>query len=104
VATHAITVPGALDLRIIRQDRTDGKFFIAAVEGNADYIVTKEQRWKKPKTYQGIRIVGPSKFYEILKKRKYSLNKGVEFYDRPLHQLRGDSLAESLLAGLGAAI
>ncbi len=48
----------------------DDKFFVAAVEGEADYIVTKEQAWKKLKTYRGIRIVSPSKFYEILKKLK----------------------------------
>lgn len=70
MATHATMVPGTLDLRIIRQDQTDDKFFVAAVEGNADYIITKEQRWKKLKTYHGIRIVSPSKFYEILEKRK----------------------------------
>jgi len=65
-----IGVPGALPLQVIAQDPTDDKFFIAAVEGQADYIVTKEQRWKKLKTFRGIRIVSPSKFYEILKKRK----------------------------------
>ncbi|MGH7596858.1 MAG: putative toxin-antitoxin system toxin component, PIN family [bacterium] len=67
---NAIFVPGALDLRVISKDPTDDKFFVAAVEGEADYIITKEQAWKKLKTYQGIRIVSPSKFYEILKKLK----------------------------------
>jgi len=67
---NAIFVPGALDLRVIAKDPTDGKFFVAAVEGEANYIITKEQAWKKLKTYQGIRIVSPSKFYEILKKLK----------------------------------
>jgi predicted nucleic acid-binding protein len=43
---------------------------VAAVEGEADYFITKEQAWKKLKVYQGIRIVSPSKFYEILKKLK----------------------------------
>ncbi len=65
-----IGVPGVLALQVIAQDPTDDKFFIAAVEGEADYIVTKEQRWKKLKAFRGIRIVSPSKFYEILKKRK----------------------------------
>ncbi len=65
-----IGVPGALALQAIAQDPSDDKFFIAAVEGQANYIVTKEQRWKKLKTFRGIRIVSPSKFYEILKKRK----------------------------------
>jgi putative PIN family toxin of toxin-antitoxin system len=46
-----IGVPGALALQVIAQDPTDDKFFIAAVEGQADYIVTKEQRWKKLKTF-----------------------------------------------------
>ncbi|MCI0695987.1 putative toxin-antitoxin system toxin component, PIN family [candidate division KSB1 bacterium] len=67
---NAIGVPGVLDLRVIAKDPTDDKFFVAAVEGEADYIITKEQAWKKLKTYQGIRIVSPSKFYEILKKLK----------------------------------
>lgn len=70
LAAHAVMVPGALNLRVIAKDPTDDKFFVAAIEGEADYIITKEQAWKKLKTYQGIRIVSPSKFYEILKKLK----------------------------------
>lgn len=70
LAAHAVMVPGALNLRVIDKDPTDDKFFVAAIEGEADYIITKEQAWKKLKTYQGIRIVSPSKFYEILKKLK----------------------------------
>jgi predicted nucleic acid-binding protein len=63
-------VPGALDLRVIPKDPADDKFFRAAVEDGANYIITKEQAWKKLKTYRGIRIVSPSKFYEILQKLK----------------------------------
>lgn len=70
IASHAIMVPGALNLRVIAKDPTDDKFFVAAVEGEANYIVTKEQAWKKLKTYRGIRIVSPSKFCEILQKLK----------------------------------
>jgi len=40
----AIGVPGALELRVIEQDPSDDKFFIAAVESEADYVVTKEHR------------------------------------------------------------
>jgi hypothetical protein len=69
---NAIFVSGTLDLRVISKDPTDDKFFVAAVEGEVDYIITKEQAWKKLKTYQGIRIVSPSKFCEILKKLKKS--------------------------------
>jgi predicted nucleic acid-binding protein len=72
LAARAIVVSGALDLRVISKDLSDDKFFVAAVEGEADYIITKEQAWKKLKTYQGIRIVSPSKFCEILKKLKKS--------------------------------
>lgn len=67
---NAIMVPGTLNLRVINKDPTDDKFFAAAVEGEANYIVTKEQAWKKLKTYRGIRIVSPSKFCEILQKLK----------------------------------
>jgi predicted nucleic acid-binding protein len=56
--------------RVIAKAPTDDKFFVAAVEGEADYIITKEQAWKKLKVYHGIRILSPSKFYEILKKLK----------------------------------
>lgn len=70
LVARAIMVRGALDLRVIDKDPTDDKFFVAAVEGEANYIVTKEQAWKKLKTYRGIRIVSPSKFYEILQKLK----------------------------------
>ncbi len=70
LAANTTSVPGSLELRVILQDPSDDKFFVAAVEGEADYIVTKEQRWKKFKTYKGIRIVSPSKFYHILQKLK----------------------------------
>jgi len=70
LVARAIVVTGAFDLHVIDKDPTDDKFFVAAVEGKADYIITKEQAWKKLKSYQGIRIVSPSKFYEILQKLK----------------------------------
>ncbi|MDZ7361962.1 MAG: putative aminohydrolase SsnA [candidate division KSB1 bacterium] len=69
---------------------------MAAVESEADYNITKEQAWKKLKTYQGIRIVSPGKFYEILKKgqHKFSMSSillknatAVHIFPSSIHQI-----------------
>ncbi len=65
--TQSIIVPRKIKLEIIKEDPTDNKFIEAAVEGQADYIVSGDSHLKDLKNYQGIEIVSPVEFLEILK-------------------------------------
>lgn len=62
----AILISTALNLKIIKSDPTDDKYIIAAVEGQADYIVSGDQHLLELKEYEGIKIVSPKEFVEIL--------------------------------------
>ncbi|MCZ6675962.1 MAG: putative toxin-antitoxin system toxin component, PIN family [Candidatus Poribacteria bacterium] len=48
--------------------KSDSRFLECAVEGKADYLVTKNIRHFPPKEYQGIKIVRIRKFLDILEK------------------------------------
>jgi hypothetical protein len=60
-----IQVPGALDLKVVR-DPTDDKYIVAAVEGQADYIVSGDKDLLDLGRYQSIAIVSPRRFLQIL--------------------------------------
>src|SRR4030042_3192196 len=53
---------------LIVKDPKDDKFIYAALEGNADYIVSGDNHLLDLKTYKDIKIVTPSKFLEIVEK------------------------------------
>lgn len=65
----AVLVPGKLRLRVIAADPEDDKFLAAAIEGGADYLVSGDPHLKGLKSYQGIRLVSPSEFVEVLRNR-----------------------------------
>ena len=67
VQKAGIETPGLLNLKIIKDDPTDDKYIIAAVEGNADYIVTGDQHLLKLGAYKSIRIITPTEFINIFK-------------------------------------
>jgi len=60
-----IQVPGALDLKVVR-DPTDDKYMVAAVEGRADYIVSGDKDLLDLSRYEDIEIVSPRQFLQIL--------------------------------------
>ena len=62
----ATFIPTTLDLNVIEKDPTDDKYIIAALEGQADYIVSGDKHLLELASYQNIRIVSPGKFVEIL--------------------------------------
>ena len=53
---------------VIKDDSSDNKFLEAAVEGNADYIVSGDEHLKQLRNFMGISIVSPIEMVAILKK------------------------------------
>ncbi len=60
-----IRVPGALDLKVVR-DPTDNKYLAAAVEGQADYIVSGDKDLLDLGRYEEIKIISPRRFLQVL--------------------------------------
>ncbi|MFQ6040782.1 MAG: putative toxin-antitoxin system toxin component, PIN family [Candidatus Poribacteria bacterium] len=61
-----IQTPALLEIDVIQTDPTDNKWIVAAVEGNADYIVSGDEHLKRLGSYQGIPIVTPVQFLKCL--------------------------------------
>ncbi len=68
LAREAILVPGRVRVKASR-DPDDDKFLEAAIEGQAQYVVTGDKDLLGLKTYRGIRIVRPAGFLPILRNR-----------------------------------
>lgn len=64
--TLADPVEGALKLDLPLRDAGDLPIFVAAVEGRADVIVTGDRDLLALKDYEGIRIVTPREFLDLL--------------------------------------
>ncbi len=62
----AVITPGELSLAPLAADEDDTKYLVCALEGNADYIVSGDHHLKDLKLFQGIRIVGPATFLEMI--------------------------------------
>lgn len=54
-------------INVVKDDPDDNKFVETALEGKADYIVTQDRHLLNIKEFQGIRILTPEEFLEILK-------------------------------------
>lgn len=54
----------------ISRDITDDKFLSCAIEAQAEYIITGDDDLLELKAYEGIKIVTPREFIEILSKNK----------------------------------
>lgn len=57
---------GALVLTGVCRDPKDDKFLACAIEGEADYLVSGDQDLLAIGSYQGIQIVKPAQFLNIL--------------------------------------
>lgn len=53
-------------------DKSDNRFLECAVEGDANYLVTKNIRHFPPKEYSGVKIVRVRKFLKVLEKAEQS--------------------------------
>jgi putative PIN family toxin of toxin-antitoxin system len=63
---RAEVTPGALQLPGVTRDPKDDPVVACAVEGKADYIVSGDQDLLVLDEYEGIHIVSPRQFVEIL--------------------------------------
>ncbi len=62
-------VPGITKVEVVR-DPDDNKIISAALEGKADYIVSRDRDLLDLKEYQGIQIVTPEEFMGVLRSGK----------------------------------
>lgn len=65
-AEESILVPGRVTVKASR-DPEDDKFLAAAIEGRALYVVSGDRDLLDLTVYQGIRIVRPAAFLQILR-------------------------------------
>ncbi len=66
LATEGILVPGKVTVKASR-DPEDDKFLAAALEAQADYIVTGDKDLLDLKAYKNVRIVTPARFLRGLR-------------------------------------
>ena len=59
---QTILTPHSLNLMVIEDDPEDDTIIIAAVEGNADCIVSGDRHLRNLKSYRGIPILSPAEF------------------------------------------
>jgi len=57
-----------LTLCVIKEDDPDNRVLECAIEGNAQYVVSGDEHHLQPlKEYQGIKILSPAQFLELMK-------------------------------------
>jgi putative PIN family toxin of toxin-antitoxin system len=66
-AQLALMTPGILSLEIIQEDAADNRYLECTVEGAAAYLVGGDRLLLSLGTYQGIQIVSPRVFLEVLR-------------------------------------
>jgi len=65
IAAKAVIVAPLIKCDVIKADPDDNKFLEAAVEGNADYIVSQDHHLLDIEEFQGIKIVKPDEFLKL---------------------------------------
>ncbi len=63
----SIPTPGKVRVKAIPVDPPDEHLFVAAVEGEADYIVSGDKRVLKVKRYRRVRVISPADFLKRVK-------------------------------------
>lgn len=66
LAHLAVMTPGNLTLAVIEDDPPDNRYLECAVEGEAAYLVSGDRLLLALGTFQGIAIVSPRVFLEVL--------------------------------------
>ena len=64
---HSIIVEGAYSIQDITEDPKDDMFIACALEGNADYIVSRDPHLRNVKHFQGIQIIDATTFIQKIK-------------------------------------
>jgi putative PIN family toxin of toxin-antitoxin system len=68
ILERALLTPGRYSLRKIKEDPTDDMFLACALEGQADFIVSRDPHLRNLKEFQGIQIVDVKGFVERVRK------------------------------------
>ncbi|MCK4554010.1 putative toxin-antitoxin system toxin component, PIN family [Candidatus Parcubacteria bacterium] len=63
----AEVTPGNLTINIIKEDPADNKYLECAVTGKTDFIISGDHHLTDLKIFQGIKIVTPAVFLELIK-------------------------------------
>jgi putative PIN family toxin of toxin-antitoxin system len=66
IAYLALSTPGALTLTVIQDDPADNRYLECAVEGHAEVLVTGDRLLLNLGEYQGIPILTPRAFLDLL--------------------------------------
>ena len=69
LAETAVLVEGQLDIRVSR-DASDDKFIAAALEGEADYLVSGDRDLLTLASYRSVKIVRPAAFLAVLGRQR----------------------------------
>lgn len=67
VESLADSTPGIRHVRVVEADADDDKYFAAALEGEADVIVSGDRHVLSLRTYERIRVLNPRAFLELLR-------------------------------------
>jgi len=66
IAVAAILTPGHLEITAVKEDPSDDKVLVCAIEGKVDYIVASDEHLTRLENFSGIPIVPPRRFLELL--------------------------------------
>jgi putative PIN family toxin of toxin-antitoxin system len=62
----AILTPALLSVSIVKDDPTDDKYLVCALEGRADFIVSGDHHLTDLKEYRGVLILNPATFLRVI--------------------------------------
>ena len=65
----SIITSGKIKVEEIKDDPEDNKYLAAAVEGNADFIISGDHHLRDLGIFRGIRILTPSIFLKLMEKQ-----------------------------------
>jgi hypothetical protein len=69
---YAIITPARSEISVILEDPKDDMFIVAAIEGDAEYIVSGDHHLLDIESFMGAKIISPSVFLQILNSRNAS--------------------------------
>ena len=70
ILERAVITKGHYSLRKIKEDPSDDMFLACALEGKADFIVSRDPHLRNLKRFQGVEIVDVKSFVEMVRKGK----------------------------------
>jgi len=69
---YAVITPAKIEISVISEDPKDNMFIVAAIEGDAEYIVSGDHHLLDIESFMGAKIISPSVFLQILNSRNAS--------------------------------